>query len=273
MKKPSYSLPPLQWCSVTAAVLAALLQTAAAFLFQSPDSNYYTKGAILPILAVSLALLSILLGSIAAQRSKITADPELIFSRKASVLCPAVGFLAPAITLLFFREKRIALLCIPFLILAAIYSILVNLPKQRKHREITAIIGFSSVISCALLNTYLYFDMSVEMNAPIKTTLQAGLLCSMLLCVGELRFLVGSPQPRMFLMLCSWTLGACSLSAISIPLAFFANRFQRADYCSIAILNLFLWISALSYLLRCHRKPLTRQESKTESTDSERSSQ
>ena len=266
MKISPLRLPPLQWCSVAAAALAAILQAAAILTCSEPGSNYFTKGSLLPILAVSAALLSALLGSIAAWTTKAPADSELIFSERASVFCPAVGFL-------YFREKRAALLCIPFLLLAAIYSVLVNLPQQRKRRSSTAMVGFAAVIACALLNTYLYFDMSVEMNAPAKTALQAGLLCVMLMLVGELRFLVGTPQPRVFLMLCSWTLGACSLCAIPLPLAYLAEVHSRADYCSIAILTLFMWLSALTYLARCYRGIHRLQKEKIESPDSERRSQ
>lgn len=273
MKKSFSLLPPLQWCSILAAALAALLQTAAIFFGSEPSSNYFSKDALLPTLAFALALLSAILGSIAAWTTKAPSEPNLIFSKRASVFCPAVGFLAPAITLFNFREKRAALLCIPFLFLAAFYSVLVNLPEQRKRRGSTALVGFASVIACALLNTYLYFDMTVEMNAPAKVALQAGLLCAMLMLLGELRFLVGTPQPHVFMMMCSWTLGTCSLCAVPLPLAYLAGIHKRADYCAIAILTLFLWITALIYLLRCYQKRKPAQNTQNESSDSERRSQ
>ena len=105
-----------------------------------------------------------------------------------------------------------------------------------EHTSAVTVLGFFAVAACILLNAYYYFDFSIEMNAPIKITVQLAILLIMLLFTGDLRFILGIPKPKTHLVLHAWASALGSLSAVSLPLALLCGMDIRADYVVGAIL-------------------------------------
>ncbi|MBQ8433133.1 MAG: hypothetical protein IJX28_09655 [Clostridia bacterium] len=270
MKSYLRMLPPLQWLSALSAVLGGILQTVCIFRYLEDGSNYFLTGAILPGIAVGLCILSLALGTVAAATTKPEQLAKTIFSNRPIRCTPTVGFLAPAIALLFYEEKKLSVLTAFFLLLAVAYALFVNTPKLRRYTVPTALLGFATVAACALLNAYFYFDVSVEMNAPIKTALQAGLLASMLYFTGELRYLLGTPRPRIFLAMCSWVVALGSLTAIAFPISYFCGEFSRADYGAGALLMLFMVMTAFAQIIRLYNPPAHDEKQPESAPDSER---
>lgn len=238
----------LRMGAFASAVLAAALQLVAVLTLSVEKSNYLANGAA-PTLAVIFALLGVALGTVCAiitPSSQLSASP---FAATASRAPIAIGFLAPAV-LLPFASASVSptntVIASVTLAIGVLYGIFSNLPFLRKHRTPTLLFGFAAVVGTIALNAYYYFDTSIEMNAPIKTTTQMGLLCVTVYLTGELRYLLGKPMPRMFSALSFWVLSVGALSALSVPVSFFMGITDRTDYAAGAVLVLCVLLTSLA---------------------------
>ena len=275
MKKKILRLPPLTTASLLLAAIVAVLQTVSVLSQFEPQTGYFAKGEILLTLASVLALLAALAGTLSAflEKPKNPAPDATVFSPGQFSFGAAPAFLLVFAVILLdpsFRSMRLAIPSLLFLLGATVYSVLLPLPGMRKHQNALALLGFCAVIACILLNTYLYFDMSVPMNAPLKTALQTALLCAMLYYVAEIRYLLGIPQPRVMRTVAGWTLASSALVFPALPIAFFLGDYPRADHAALATLAAFSAISAMLSLLRLHSLiPSNKQtESDERETDS-----
>jgi hypothetical protein len=122
-------------------------------------------------------------------------------------------------------------------IVAAIYAVATGFSSLRAQANLITILSFSAPLVCIFFNAYYYFDTTIEMNSPVKTATQIGLLCAMLYFVSETRFLMGVPMPRMFVMLACWVRSLGTLSAVAIPVACIAGKCNRLDYVAGAVLT------------------------------------
>ena len=229
------------WLGFAVSALAsAVIQIVSALTALEPGEFYFKINSPLPTLAVLLALLSAAMGSLAAwrtDRNSLAASPF----PKGSTFSPVVlGFLVAAIAIPLVNHTKtnpdIARTATVFLAVSVLYSLLVGFSKCRKHAGLMTLLGFAPVIACVALITYYYFDVSVEMNAPLKTALQTALLFAVLCYTGELRYLLDRPMPRLYLALSAWTVSIGALSALSLPIAFFAGKIDRLDYAAGGIL-------------------------------------
>ena len=236
-------------CILAPAFLAAVFMTVAFFTqFDAPNANYFRRGAFLPVLAGIFAGLAALIGTVTAiqyPKRSLPAD-NLPFPNAA--LPEAIGFLTSAIFLaISIVQKGFELLRLVPLILsliAVVYALLLTFGNitRDKIRNIAAPLGFVPIFALIFLYANHYFDRAVEMNAPEKTFLMLGLLTATVTFTGELRYLIGSSNPRVYLMLLSWTVAAGALCIPAIPAAHFFRILTGTDYVasSFAVLGCFL---------------------------------
>ena len=261
--KNSTLLRVLRYASIAFAVIAAILQVVATLRSYDADTNYFVNGATLPDLAVLSAFLGAISGTVAAYLTKINTTAMEIFPSRVSVfgLLPAIGFGASAVLFavhfLVDYPSLLSILTALVTALSAFYAVAIAIPAIRAHKTATAALGFLPPIACILYNAHYYFDGTLEMNAPLKTTAQLGLLFAMLYLVAEIRFLLGTPQPRLFLTLTAWL---CSFGALSVlPLIkAIVGLPIRMDYFSGAILTFSLMLTAAvraRRLLRAEKQP------------------
>ena len=218
-------------------VLAAILQTVAIFVEREPNTNYFYPNATLPILAAVAAVIAALLGTAAALILPTKFFRGSVFRSRPIFYPSVVGFLLASIGLATNAKGTLGSIAAVLLFLAGIYAVLSGLPQLRlEHTSAVTALGFFAVAACILLNAYYYFDFSVEMNAPMKTSVQIAILLIMLLFTGDLRFILGIPKPKTHLVLHAWTSALGSLSAVSLPIAFLCGIDIRADYVVGAIL-------------------------------------
>lgn len=241
---------------ITSALIAAVLQAVAFSVCFDALANYFAHGAVLPKVAIAFAVAGGVFGILAAcltPKSEATANP---LSGSVCFAIPlALGFLALAITL-FASEKtagKVSALRLPTAILslmAAAYAVLSALPALReKYQRAITLLGFTAPLACALANAYYYFDLTMEMNSPVKYCLQTALLFSMLYFLGELRYLIGEPKPRLFCVCTLLTLAAASLCVIAFPVASFTGAITRLDYVIGAYLMLGIIFRAVTCAL------------------------
>ena len=275
MKKTFCKLPPLQWLSFLSALIAALLQIPAWLLDFEAGSNYFVPGALLPKLALLFALLSFILGLVAsctAKKQDLTADYPT--NLRKLHLFPAIGLscalIGLAIKLLeraleiwghhtdgtrflmeFLNIGTIAGVFAPLLLIFAV-SYCLNWAFSKKCSQTGILLqGFCAMIGCALMVVHIYFDFSVEMNAPVKMILQGGGLSAMILFTTELRLPLRKPLPRLLLILSNLLISAASLGVIAIPVAFLTGKLapSRIDHLLYALFLLFMVPVALEHIL------------------------
>ncbi len=219
------------------AILAAIF-FAVAFCNQYDESvaNYFPRGSILPVLALVFAGLSFAVGVVSVCIGSNSAIPGAPLWSFAPVFA---GYLLGAI-LLFPANTTGGIL----LLLGAVYPVLMMLPFGRKHMDLTAIAGFVSMGMIVYLVAIYYFDTTLEMNAPLKISVQMGLLCAMLYLTVELRSLLGRTIPRLFLLLSALAIAVGSLPAFSVILAYFAGKTSYRAYVAGAVLTLGIFLTA-----------------------------
>ncbi len=215
--------------SLITAGLAAILHTIAYLnVYGGDGANYFSPSSPLPKLSVFFAIVSCLLALSATLFRKTSAVTVTSPQGSLSSLPAALGFLASGTLMFLSNTTTLTHAVAIFCFLSAIYHVLlaVDLPHDA---YILAFIGFSSVIACILLNGYFYFDVTLEMNAPLKVNILVGLLVAMIYYIQELRTLMGSTLPRMSIFVNACTVAISGLSAFSIPLAYLLGKFDRTN--------------------------------------------
>lgn len=239
---------------------AAILQTVAMLVDYEPATHYFRAGAVLPALSVLLVLLSALLGSLSILlwREELEQSP---FAPHRTFSASTLGFLlAGSILLKAGGSDTLRVAAGVLLLLSAPYAFLHALPRMREHRAAMTLLGLLPILACILLNAYYYFDVSIEMNSPIKLALQLALLPAMLAYTGELRFHLGRPCRRLYLLADVWLMSLGVLSALSLPVAFLFGDLRRADYAVGAILLATLSLTQHRHTRRMSAKPLSDTE-------------
>ena len=289
MKKYFCKLPPLQWGAFLAALIAAILQTVALLSNVDIGTNYFKPGSFLHIIAALFAILSFGFSIAPLLKCKGKPSPVAYPSKLRKLhLFPALGFLAAlagllwevaqkSITLwekhddgleflseLLAGEAKLAFFCLPLLLCAVFYCLRWAFSKEEGTVGIT-LLGFATIAACVLLAVHIYFDFSIEMNAPVKTMVQGGVLSTMIFFTTELRSPLKMPCSKLLLVTSGLMLAMASISAISIPAAFFAQTLpgNRFDHFCYAILIASMIPVAIEHIPALHA---TVSDSNTERT-------
>lgn len=247
------------------ASLAAILQILAVVISYDVGTNYFRQGAVLPILSVVFALLGAVCGTVAARMTDIETQNTTPFPKGISPAPASVGFLVTAVFLFVHGGTPLSLVTAALMLVSAGYGILTGIPKFQKS-TIPVYLGIAAIVGYILLNAYYYFDITVEMNSPIKVMTQIGLLCAMVSLTSELRYLLGKPMPRMFLTVSAWVVSIGALSALSVPLAFFLGKTDRADYAAGGFLVFCAVLTSIVRIKTLLRTPAPEAPSEADNT-------
>ncbi len=193
--------------------LAALAAVLAVLLDFEVQTNYFSSGAVLPRVAAKLMLAAIAVGvsrSLLVKKGHIGERPF----QPSKALSPAFYcFLIGALLLLLQGISATTVLMALCLVLSAAYIFFTESSLVKKDAGTTVFYGFAAVLAPICFCALFYFDASVEINAPMKVASTLALLCSMLYFTGELRFLLGRPLKKLFLVM------AHAATAVSIPVS------------------------------------------------------
>ena len=268
----SVNNPSIRWTlgfiMETGTEAAALLSTFAVAFFYDENANYFAPNSKLFPIAVICAIIAfaaaILLAIVVPKAETISKSP--FGSRLLFALPATLGFGAGAILLVFEfakNQKTLFLIATLFLLLSAAHVLLSETDRAN------VLLGFVPPIACALMVGVLYFDTSLEMNAPLKVVTQCALLPLMLGFTAELRYLLHREIPRLYLALTLGSIATSSLCVLSVPLA----------SCFIGALNNIPCLAAalvvtganVTNLLRLKRylRPITVPENETKETDAQ----
>ena len=243
-------------------LLGAVLQCLAVLLSYHANSNYFDRGSLLPILAIIFALLGAVCGTVSAILTKSTELRNEPFSKGFSLSPMVIGFVAVAAIFIRLDFQISTVITAALLLLAAIYAVLASIPKLRKT-ALPIFTGFFAIAALVALNAHYYFDMTVEMNAPLKITTQIALLCIMISITGELRYLLNKQMPRTFLAVSAWVVSIGALSAIATPLAYLTGKTDRLDFAVGGVLILCGVLTSIFRMLILFRAPTPIEEPTT----------
>ncbi len=250
-----------------AGIAAAVFMVLGVLLSYEKGTNYFEPNAILPIFAVIWAIF----GLVAALIFAIIAPKEEIDSFSPfeagllTSLPAALGFGIGAILLAvdFFKNQSALFLIAALLLLASAAHLLL-----KKGDRAGAVLGFIPPVACALLIAVLYFDASLEMNAPLKVAVQTALLPLMLYFTAELRYLLNREIPRLYFALALISVALASLCVISVPVAFLMGTLKNTNCLAAALSVVGLTVTILLRLNR-YLQPIPSPENDTKETDAQ----
>lgn len=233
----------LPFGTILFACLAAIFFSVA-FLRSYDESvaNYFARGSLMPVLALVFAGLAFAVGIVSACLRDLPSVP----SAPLWSFAPAfVAFILAAIV--FFPTQTVGGI---LLLTGTVFALLMMIPFCRLKVDLPVIAGFFALAGMIDLIATYYFDMTLEMNAPLKISVQMGLLCAMLYLTVEFRSLLGRTVPRLFLILTALFLAVGSLPAFSVILAFLSGKTNYRSYVAGGILTLGLFLTACIRLIQ-----------------------
>ena len=264
MDKKNATVFGLRLGSAVSALVAEILWIVAILGAYDGATHYFDLGTVLPTLAVIFVASGVALGIAAAILTEPSRLPDTVFPDKPRVSPASIGFPAAAVCMAVSVTMGTATVwSILFLIAALIgglYTVCVGFPHVRRSATAVTFLGFFAVIAGILLCAYYYFDLSIEMNAPLKAAVQLGVLASTVYLLAELRFLLGIGQKRVFLALSFALVSVGGLSSLAVPIAFLAGKTDRFDYLAGALLTLSVALTAERRTYRLLKQEMTGKE-------------
>ncbi len=253
--------------AIVATIIATLLATLNVLFFYDADANYFKPNTLFPELATIWALLAfaaaIIFALIIPGEEIISKSP---FGSDLLTALPAtLGFgLGAVVMIIEFAKDLLTLIFITILciLLAATYILLSETSKAK------AFLGFAPTIACALLVGVLYFDTSLEMNAPMKVFAQISLLAPMLYYTAEFRYLLGREIPRLYLSLALGSIALSSPSVLAVPVAFVTGALDNLGCLAAALIVAGTNVTILLRLKR-YLKPIPAPENEKKETDAQ----
>ena len=261
------SVDLLTYITYAGAGTATLLSAAATAFSYDKGANYFTTNSILFPLSAVVAILTFALAIVTAlvtpKESLVTGSP---FGANLVVALPAaIGFGIGAIfsALEFVKSNSSLFLVAAVLLLLSAAHILLCETKRK-----SSLLGFIPPVACALLIAILYFDFSLEMNAPMKVVAQCALLPLMLYFTTELRYLLDCKLPRLYLALALGSVAAASLCVLAIPVAGLMGALENTNCLASSLVVIGTNITILLKLKR-YLQPTPSPENDTKETDAQ----
>ena len=245
--------------------LGALLYAVTVLLNYDKGTNYLRSGfdfslILLTMLTVLIAIASVLMGD--KPSDVLSPFGTNLFFALPAALGFGVGAIFTAIE--FAKSQAVWFLVATLLLLLSAAHVLLS---ETDHA--LPILGFAPPIACAFWVGILYFDASLEMNAPLKVVAQVALLPLILYFTAELRYLLDRQIPRLYLALAFVSIAASSLCVFSIPVASLAGFLNNSNCLAAALVVLGVNITILLKLKRFLTPTPSPDENDTKETDAQ----
>ena len=247
---------------------AAVFSVLAVVFTHDDNAHYFVSGSkIFPISVICAVLAfaaAIVYAFVISKEEFASSSP---FGTRPLFTLPAtLGFGASAVlSIVEFAKTQSALFLIAaiFLLLSTAYLLVSETERANTF------LGFAPPIACALLIGVLYFDISLEMNAPLKVVAQCALLPLMLYFTAELRYLLNREIPRLYLALAFCSIAASSLCVLAVPLASFVGMLGNTNSCMVAALTVAGANVTILLKLKRYLQPTPSPENDTKETDAQ----
>lgn len=187
-----------------AALLGAIFGALMMLLNFDSGIDYFKPNALTVIFIIFCVgvILWLVLAARVTRTDKLTFDPcaerraEGVLSIISAVVALAIGVI---LFVVYFKERgTVTLLGAVFAVLAAFYYLSLFTKERRltPSKNILALSGFATVLWYILLVVYMYLDVFVTMNSPVKTLLIFALVAAMLATLSDVRYVIGRGLPR-----------------------------------------------------------------------------
>ncbi|MBO7274337.1 MAG: hypothetical protein J6V22_05730 [Clostridia bacterium] len=253
--------------------VATLLHEVAILVSYDTGTNYFVANAPLPFITNLITMLLVAAAiacALITEKPTPTASP---FGLQIWVAIPAaLGFaISGVFSLLTFliTKATLSLIAAVLLLLSAIHMLLSETGAK------LSFLGFFPPLACASLVCILYFDASLEMNAPMKVAVQCALLPLMLYFTAELRYLLGRELPRLYYALALGSLAVSSLCILTVPVASITGRLNNENCltAAIAVIGINATIALRQWRYFQNAVPPSSEENSTETDTKETDSQ
>ena len=247
--------------------IATVLSAVATAFSYDKAANYFTTNSILFPIACAFAILAFAVSIAAAlliPKEEITSSSP--FGSNLVVALPAaIGFgIGAILSALEFAKNNSTLFLIATVLLVLSMAHVLLCETERK----SSFLGFFPPIACALLIAVLYFDTSLEMNAPMKVVAQCALLLLMLYFTTELRYLLNREIPRLYLAFALGSIAAASLCVLAVPVACITGVLENTNCLAATLVAAGANITILLKLKR-YLQPTPSPENDTKETDAQ----
>lgn len=224
-------------CSVALSFVVTVMRTVSLLTVYENDIGYYVGNAVLPKIQAVVIIISVIFSFSIFFIMKRDEAPDgrpsgSHMSTFSALLCATVHISSAALLILY---QRVGMDLVTLLILigfasAAIFYFYDGLCPVDKRSPFMVIPAIIAVIGLVAVIVKIHLDYTVTLNNPNKTMifLSFGSVC--LFIVQELRFTVGSPQPRFYVAISSIAMLLCS--ALSIPgiIGHYTNTLSGGDF-------------------------------------------
>ncbi len=212
--------------SLAVTVVAILLRTINLLFFYEKEIGYYQAGSVLPVVTDVVIVFGTVFFALFSAIGLRENPPAFSARTKSTAVAPfvaAMGLVLFAVGILSIGAgSSFDLPLLVTSILGAVYFVLYA--RKWGSSVLHFVCGTALIVFLALLLMDSYFDISVQMNAPVKLALQIGCIGGMLLMLSEIRLICGYPAPRFSAF--SNSCAALFLGAALIP-TLIADAFSR----------------------------------------------
>jgi len=173
-----------------------------------------------------------------------------ISSKFGFIMCAllnAFGFFYYAYNLMDTQTvSKIPLISAIFFLLSTFYFVGKAFDTFKKT-DTTVLFGFFIIFTSIALLAETYFDKFVQMNSPLKVTIQISLLFIMLYYLSEFRFDLKKPYPRLYFVVALSAFIICMATSIPHIIAYSSNILDNTDY---FLKDIYILINGLYIALR-----------------------
>ena len=254
------------WGVVALTIVGIALRTVNMFLFFDYDINYYSAGAVLPVVSAiffALAAVVITIVSAGARELPLTAD-----GTEKGIVIKFVSFLS-SLSFIFSASGTLgAATFIPVAVLttalyiSAVYFLL-NL--TRSPLGVQALASVAIIMSLTSFIALSYFDPYIQMNSPIKVHLHLAMLSSMLFITAEARSIIGMIKKRFYIFSLSMAVFFTGIASVPNAAAILAKKLEynaTPAYYMFDTVTFFLFVYLLCRLVKltafvnCESEPI-----------------
>ena len=244
----------LYLCVIGSALLTLtgiILRSVAVTLCFDKSTGYFEPSALSLVCQIisTLAVLFPTVTSILIPRQKLSAVWQGQAISFAAIL-PGIALTAFAVYRLLVCGLYAETTALPyalslFALGAGVYFLLSPIFRTQKPRPVLhCTLGLFTVFWVLASVADTYFDLFTTMNSPIKTIVQFGLLSAALMCLTELRFMLGKGLPRMGVCVHCLAMHFCLVAGISALSAAIADTGISTAYLMYGVVLLAIGLYA-----------------------------
>ena len=237
--------------TVLLALICTALRTVAMYTAFDADIGYFKSGAlstVSDIISLASIIAIIILAMLTKKSTATVSDLNRANTPFAYIQLVNAAFLiidSFFFLILYMQSKSVLdLLLVISGIPAAVYFVISYLYKNdiiKISAATVAGLGMLVILWALLCIAHVYFDNFVQMNSPIKNSIQFGFLSIMISMLADIRYLIGRPSPRFYLCAHGLAFFLCLVGTVPYELYDPRMSFIDGNYYYRLVGTMFWW--------------------------------